>query len=472
MGLVFTILFIVATYVSPASYFPELVAYRPSLVLGAFALFFSIPGILANKPWKLLQSYLWIGLLAMAAISQIVNGWFGGALNATNDFIIQGMVFFLVVANCSTINRLKLLSGIICAVFIWMIYVGSIAYWAQSHTSNFIIWQGVAEDSLGNAILLPRLRALGTVNDPNDFAQALAVCIALLFLWYKPKKRLTNICFVLLPAAYLFYGMVLTHSRGSLVALTVLLLVTLRKRLGTIGATILSGGAAVGLLVLGFTGGRAVGAAEGTDRMSAWGEGLMMFKQKPIFGVGYGAFTEHYQLTAHNSFVLCFTELGFLGYFCWLGMIVCGFLGLRWVIARNKPIALMKEEPSDAAMSMAAAYGGSGLALAQDPVTKDISDMDDDERRQFKQDRDLENAAGVVQAALIAFLTCAWFLSRSYVMTLYILLGMSASIVLMGMRRDPERLFVPLKKLVRFTVVAEFASIAFVYLLVRSGHVL
>ena len=39
MGLIFTLLFIVATYVSPASYYPELVAYRPSLVLGALAIF-------------------------------------------------------------------------------------------------------------------------------------------------------------------------------------------------------------------------------------------------------------------------------------------------------------------------------------------------------------------------------------------------------------------------------------------------
>ena len=53
-------------------------------------------------------------------------------------------------------------------------------------------------------------------------------------------------------------------------------------------------------------------------RLDAWSAGLGMFRQQPFFGVGYNMFTDHNEITAHNSFVLCFAELGLFGYFIWL----------------------------------------------------------------------------------------------------------------------------------------------------------
>ena len=49
------------------------------------------------------------------------------------------------------------------------------------------------------------------------------------------------------------------------------------------------------------------------ERYEAWSTGLTMFRGNPVFGVGARQFAEHHYLTAHNSYVLSFAELGFPG---------------------------------------------------------------------------------------------------------------------------------------------------------------
>jgi O-antigen ligase len=55
-------------------------------------------------------------------------------------------------------------------------------------------------------------------------------------------------------------------------------------------------------------------------RIEAWYYGIQLFKHAPLMGVGMGMFTESYELTAHNSFILVFSELGFLGAFFFVGI--------------------------------------------------------------------------------------------------------------------------------------------------------
>jgi hypothetical protein len=88
---------------------------------------------------------------------------------------------------------------------------------------------------------------------------------------------MTNLLlFNLAPAAGSQQPQLLTHSRGAVVGLASLLFVGMRQTLG------------------------------------------------PVFGVSYNSFTDHHERTTHNSFVLCFAELGLLGYFTWLALVVTG----------------------------------------------------------------------------------------------------------------------------------------------------
>jgi putative inorganic carbon (HCO3(-)) transporter len=56
------------------------------------------------------------------------------------------------------------------------------------------------------------------------------------------------------------------------------------------------------------------------NRIESWGEGLQMFRSRPLFGVGFGRYTDFNFLVAHNSFVHTLAETGLFGAFCFVGM--------------------------------------------------------------------------------------------------------------------------------------------------------
>jgi O-antigen ligase len=129
---------------------------------------------------------------------------------------------------------------------------------------------------------------------------------------------------------------------------------------------------------LGLAGGREFSTQEqsASQRIDAWYDGLQMFRGQPLFGVGYGAFTDHHPLTAHNSFVLCFAELGLFGLLPWVALLVLAWRELSQVTRYAEP--------------------GSPQA----------------------------RMAEALRVALLGFMACAWFLSRTYQPLLYLLLGL------------------------------------------------
>src|SRR5208283_5274590 len=115
-------------------------------------------------------------------------------------------------------------------------------------------------------------------------------------------------------------------------ALAAVALMAGRKRLGTTASTALAAVFILGMLALDFTGGRGISAVDGADRLEAWANGLEMFKSAPLFGIGFNGFTDLYEITAHNSFVLCLAELGLLGSTLWMALLVTTTAGLNRVV--------------------------------------------------------------------------------------------------------------------------------------------
>jgi O-antigen ligase len=107
--------------------------------------------------------------------------------------------------------------------------------------------------------------------------------------------------------------------------------------------------------------------------------------------VGYGSFTEFHPLVAHNSFVHCFAETGLVGYSLWLAALVLTLRGL-WRVERAAP-------PTDAGQ----------------------------EARRW---------AHAAQLSLTAFLAGAFFLSRSYGVMLFLLLGLGTAAIDISSREE------------------------------------
>src|SRR5207253_2428616 len=63
--------------------------------------------------------------------------------------------------------------------------------------------------------------------------------------------------------------------------------------------------------------------------------GLILLRESPLFGIGHDQYVQRAGQVAHNSYLHCFTELGFLGGVLFLGAFYLAFRGL-WRLGRVK----------------------------------------------------------------------------------------------------------------------------------------
>ena len=107
-----------------------------------------------------------------------------------------------------------------------------------------------------------------------------------------------------------------------------------------------------------------------------------MFFSRPILGIGAGNFADYNVITAHNSFVLVLAETGIVGFTLWFAFVGYGFL-MMGALLRYRP------ELADAAA-----------------------------QRAWRDERAI---AATLLLAQSGFFFAAFFLSRSYVVLLYLL---------------------------------------------------
>jgi O-antigen ligase len=192
----------------------------------------------------------------------------------------------------------------------------------------------------------------------------------------------------LLLSAYLLYGVAVTHSRGGLVGLAILVFFLLERRAGKIISLVVAGGLLRCLFWMGAAGPRAISLADPATagRIEVAQKSIEMSRSSPLFGVGFHMFGAHNSsstLTAHNSLLLCLAELGIFGTLFWLGLIVFSILDLNRIL-RN-------------------------------------------DTTRTQQAPGLAGSANAVRIALFTFFGTALFLSQTYTMTLFLLLGMAAA---------------------------------------------
>jgi len=332
---------------------------------------------------------------------------------------------------------------------------------------------------------LTRIRGAGFLSDPNDLAQILLIAIPLAFVAWRRGREVVNFFVVLVPVVVLLWTTYLTHSRGGLIALAAVALMAARKKLGTAPSLVLATVMIFGMLALDFTGGRGISAADGTDRLEAWANGLEMFKSAPLFGIGFNGFTDFHDITAHNSFVLCLAELGLLGSVLWTGLLVTTttnlnsiigvhkkrpskrFLGLRRLFESCYIYATraMDREPTPSVGTIALgdAHACEVLpAMVTANATKAETKIEDVHRPKVPR-----HWVVAMRLALVSFMTTAWFLSRSYTITMYLVLGLATAAINLqwsdGKGRDRRRWIFP-------TLTVEVLMIVLIYGLVRFRH--
>ncbi|MHB1674814.1 MAG: O-antigen ligase family protein [Acidobacteriaceae bacterium] len=453
MGFLLSILYLVTYYLTPATIFGSLAVYRIELILALLVAFVSLSALTKSFVLKVPQSLALIGMAIAVVLSVFIGAhWAGGAVQAFLDFIPNAFAFFLVCLHCNTKRKLQVL--VLMLLFVCLFVIGngyaeqiygppaSTAIHNEVEGSPYLMAMG---NSAGQSFF--RLRGLGEINDPNDFGQLLVCVIPLMFIFWRAKKMLRNCAFVILPVCALLFGLFLTHSRGALLALMAVAIVASRRRIGTLPSLLLAGAGFVAASALHFTGGRDISEASGADRISLWGQGLQVFKAHPLFGVGFGQLPDYtdVHLTAHNSIVLCAAELGFFGLYFW-----CLFLfpTMRDALAVASP-----EKVTEA-----------------DPIVPEEGPFPQMTRKLEALDKSEVNRLGrLLVLSFTGYFVAAWFLSRAYIATLFLLGGMAEVVFQMALQRG---MIAPRLRLARTLPYAGILAISLILVMYVSLRVM
>jgi O-antigen ligase len=492
MGFAFTILYVVVAIISLEQFGPEWANYHALTYLAGITVIASLPNIRTSRYWKSsVQTFLLLGLIVAIALSNVAHGWLGGVLESFRLFLPSAAVFFFIVVNATTARRLKIAALAAVAACLFVAVEGLIAYYTGYRGETFLLLNNIyspQDDVIGQ---ITRVRGAGFLSDPNDLAQILLVALPLVFLAWQTGRRVANCAFVMLPAAVMLWTVYLTHSRGGLIALAAIGVMIARSKLGTVPSMVLSAAFIVGMLALDFTGGRGISAADGADRLEAWANGLELFKSAPLFGIGFNTFADQYDITAHNSFVLCLAELGVLGSTLWVALLVTTATGLNRIIGVQEKIRavgmratrrsrkFVAQQPILGASYATAAGSLDNLEFSSESIAwEDAVCVSEAPSEASIEAATVDNSVArsnsivptqwmaAMRLSLVAFIATSWFLSRSYAVTLYLILGLATAAIALQRsgRKSTDRSWI------LSSMAAEVILVILIYCLVRLRH--
>lgn len=333
------------------------------------------------------QYILLPAFLLVLMMSKVANGWAGGAVEQLTKFLPVVLAFVLLANAANTRER------IVTAMAVFSVCGAVLALHGIEQAQLGVGWTGVGLSQE------TRIQYVGIFNDPNDLGMLFVMCLPMaMYLSGRGGMMGMRRLFWLLVAGLLLYGVYLTNSRGTLLAVLVLLGLYVWRRYGLFLAGVLGSAGLVAMAALSTRFQEMeVGEESAMGRVESWYQGMQMFISRPILGVGADAYSDYHDLTAHNSLVLVLAETGAIGFCVWIAFVGYGFL-MMLAVARHR------------GAPAPGAAGAAGAAAAPAP--------DAAQQEGWKQDRAIARALLLSQCG---YLVTGFFLSRSYVIILYLL---------------------------------------------------
>jgi O-antigen ligase len=402
----FFILVNATLFIRPSELIPELAEvpiYNILIVLNMAVALPSLinhvqPGRFAREP----VTACVLGLIPAVMLSHLNHFDFFTARMDAFEFSKVVAFYFLLLAVLNSTQRLRLFLQIIAIFAAINCLTAVLHHYKIIHVPALQIVDEIAQKEMefdprtGQLMTDVRLRATGIFNDPNDLSTITVVGILIGLFGCGDSKLGAWRWAWIAPIAIFFIAFALTQSRGGLLALAAALgtfsLVRFGMKKTMLVALLFVPAIAATLGSRQLSMGEGMDKWTGTERLELWRDALDLFKTAPVFGIGSGNFVEEVRKVAHNSYVQCFAELGFVGGTLFLGTMWFAFVGFK------RMRRLLR----------------SGQYL---PVSSEY-------RRMFPY----------MLAILAGYATSIFSISRSYVIPTYLILGVSNAYFLIGMR--------------------------------------
>lgn len=357
---------------------------------------------------------LWF--LLAASVSLGLAGWWGGVWPMLDRMAPVVVLFAILTVTTQELADLRRILGVMVACACVLVLHG---HWQLE--------QGMSWAK--TPLLTGRITYVGIFNDPNDLGQLFAMCVAACFYLLYGAGTLMRVVYVI-AMAWLSYGVYMTDSRGTMLAVFAIFGVVLMRRYGRIIAV--AAGLLAAIVLMATTRMATLNTQEASayGRVEAWYEGFQMFKSNPMFGVGAGLFTDYNWLTAHNFIILPMAELGMFGFVPWFGLLwFSGMMLLRLHRETLLPATTAWPDENARAHEKEAIFGISLIALS--------------------------------------FVVSSFFLSQSYKHVLFISAGLIIARLINAGSRKAELLDISLVREMPRLVLASVGAIAIMWILTR-----
>ncbi len=417
--------YLVVLYIRPQEYLPAFIGTPlvPVLLMTTLVLWL----IGQSKDFQAPQHGLMLWLTLCMFLSIVFTGWLSGAIKGVTDFIPTLLLFYVIATSVVNLKRFQAICLLLSAV------------------SAVIAWHGIEQADheygigwTGARTIEGRITYLGFLNDPNDLSMAFLMTLPMTFYLARVYSWLPLRLGLMAMAGVTLYGIFLCNSRGSMLGILAMLTYYSIGRYGLLRSVVVGPLLVAPLLLLAPSRISEISADEesAAGRVDAWFAAFEMFKSRPLFGVGKNLFTDHNPLTAHNSYVLAMAELGLIGYFVWLSILVLSVIMLMRVLkAPLTPPSMPVQMPP--AETMAPDFG---------PVRE---------------------AVKVLAYAFIGSMVAAFFLSRSYVVFVYVLVALIIALFQLARRCRPDIAPLRVGELLGRLVLIEVISIVFLWITTR-----
>lgn len=319
MGLLGIFAYLIVLFVRPQDFMPFMLGFPIVDVVASLTIFIGFMNLIAQKKSiSLPQIYFIILFLLAVFLSDIANNNLDAAIEQTIFFLKMAAIFFMLILILNSASQLKKAVNFIVILVILL---------AVQSIYQSIHGVGFAGQSLMPGYEENRVRWIGLWDGPNVlcllFVITLPFTLESTFTSRSALWRLINLFFT----AVLSYGIYLTNSRGGFIGfLSVVFFYILSKSKNKKKALI------IGLFsVLIFIGlpkpsrmADMKGETSAHERTWIWEQGINLFREKPILGIGRGQF----HVVAHNNFIQNLTEMGLIGAFIYVSLMYLSFKGL------------------------------------------------------------------------------------------------------------------------------------------------
>ena len=389
-GFFFLCVYVLLLFFRPQEIFLELQPYR--LLLVTEVLLFSF--WLASKKRFDAPQYGDMFWLSMAIFFSYLLVSISLGFYALLHFYIYSYIIFICVSNgLTTLSRAKKLLFIIVLSTSFMCLDGL----SQSLDPNHIGWSGMHSfERTDGASVVYQIRYLGFLNDPNDLGMLLVFALPVVaFLYFDTSNKAVRLIYLFVFILHVI-ALYLTNSRGTMLSGIVVLAVALQFKYGGFRSLVF-GGILLSMIVSFAPSRMGEGVDQSSmDRIYAWYEGYQMFKWRPVFGIGQGRFMEYHPKTAHNSWVLALSEIGLFGYYFWFSLTTSTLL-YQYKIHQF---------------------------LSGFVTTENYKELDQPIQVTVGKERLMANA---LMLSTLGSLTAAFFLSRTYMVLIFLNAGLAVS---------------------------------------------